>query len=223
MDLYARPSRLLLRQLAMDAGLILWIFIWFKISTWVDWLVSLLAVPPRAMGELMASMESGMESAANSVGGAPAIGDTIRVPFDYLAGGFGSLGEYAFSAAHGIEIVATVVAVVVFVVPVAFMMSKWLPERLDFWRNSGKAKKLVRGGSGLRLFALRAMATAPLLELAKISPDPMGAWLDGDEAVVRRLAMLELNKDGYSLPADMKPKRSSWRRKRLTSGTVVDD
>jgi hypothetical protein len=223
MDLYARPSRLLLRQLAMDVGMILWTFLWYKVSGWVDTLISLLAVPPRKMGELMASMEAGLESAAESVGKAPGVGDTIRSPFDYLAGGFGSLGEYAFSAAHMIEIAALVIAIIVFVVPVAFMGSKWLPERLDFWRNSGKAKKLVRAGNGLRLFALRAMATAPLVDLAKISPDPMGAWLDGDEAIVRQLAMLELHKDGYSLPADMKPKRSAWRRKRLTSGTVVDD
>jgi hypothetical protein len=123
-----------------------------------------------------------------------------------------------------IETAALVVAIVVFVLPVLWMGSKWLPGRLEFWRNSTRVKKLAKGENGERLFALRALATAPLTQLASINSDPMGAWLSDDRETIRRLAALELGKDGFSLAQAQKPAPSATRwKKRLTSGKVVDD
>jgi hypothetical protein len=44
--------------------------------------------------------------------------------------------------------------------------------------------------------ALRALANRPLPKLAKISPDPVGAWRDQDPIAIRGLAALELRSSG---------------------------
>ena len=49
------------------------------------------------------------------------------------------------------------------------------------------------------LFALRAIANAPIRDLVKITKDPMGAWKSGDMDIIRKLANLELREDGLSL------------------------
>ncbi len=56
----------------------------------------------------------------------------------------------------------------------------------------------------LDLFALRAVANQPLHVLARISPDPAGAWRRKDVDVVRRLAALELQDAGLVLPRQLK-------------------
>ncbi|MDR0435198.1 MAG: hypothetical protein LBH11_00240 [Propionibacteriaceae bacterium] len=224
MDLYARPSKLLVKQLLWDLGMALWVFLFIRVAQAVYWLVNLFAAPARKMGELTKSMSDGLVSAADSVGEVPLVGDTLRVPFDGLSGGLAEITDVASSMVHLIETAALVVAIVVFAVPVVWLGSKWLPGRLEFWRNSPRVKKLAKGLNGERLFALRALATAPLTELAAVNADPMGAWLADDRETVRRLAAIELGKDGFSLAQAQQPAKSTTRwRRRLTSGKVVDD
>ena len=56
------------------------------------------------------------------------------------------------------------------------------------------------GPADLDLFALRAMAHQPVHRLAAVSDDPVRAWRDGDAAVVRALALLELEEAGLTPP-----------------------
>jgi hypothetical protein len=224
MDLYARPSKLLVKQILWDLGMTLWVILFVKVAQGVHWLISLFAVPARKTGELTQSMSDGLVSAAESVSDVPLVGDKLRIPFDGLSNALSEITDLASSTVHLIETAALVLAIVVFVLPVFWLGSKWLPGRLKFWRNSTRVKKLAQGVNGERLFALRALASAPLTELAAITADPMGAWLADDRETIRRLAAIELGKDGFSLSKAQQPAKSMarWKR-RLVSGKVVDD
>jgi hypothetical protein len=53
--------------------------------------------------------------------------------------------------------------------------------------------------AGEQLLALRALANRPLVKLAAIHGDPVGAWRSHDAAAIRGLAALELRASGVRL------------------------
>jgi hypothetical protein len=57
-------------------------------------------------------------------------------------------------------------------------------------RRASAGRRLVAADPAL--LALRALANQPLRALTRVSDDPVGAWRDGDPAVLRELADLEL-------------------------------
>ena len=61
-------------------------------------------------------------------------------------------------------------------------------------------QRFLDEGADLDLFALRAMAHQPLHVLARVDPDPAGAWRRGEPDVVDRLARLELRSAGLRPP-----------------------
>ena len=76
----------------------------------------------------------------------------------------------------------------------------YLPLRLRFVRRASAGQRFVDAGEDLDLFALRALSNQPLHVLARISPDPAGAWRRQDTGIVRALAELELRSDGLRPP-----------------------
>jgi len=76
----------------------------------------------------------------------------------------------------------------------------WLLTRFRFARRAGRAKALLRGGAGVDLLALRALTNQRITTLAEVDVDAMGAWRRGDQAVMRKLAALELENSGIRLP-----------------------
>ena len=61
-------------------------------------------------------------------------------------------------------------------------------------------QRFIDESADLDLFALRALARQPMHLLARISPDPAGAWRRSDPGVVRELALLELRTVGLHPP-----------------------
>ena len=66
--------------------------------------------------------------------------------------------------------------------------------------NAVGTRRVLDAAPDLELFALRAMANQPMPRLARISPDPVGAWRRGEPDVVRALATLELRDSGLRPP-----------------------
>jgi len=62
-------------------------------------------------------------------------------------------------------------------------------------RDATAARALVEGGGDERLFALRALATAPLPALRQAAADPLGAYDRGD---LTALAEIELRRLGLA-------------------------
>lgn len=215
MRLYAQHPALRLRQLAADVGLLVWIVGWVLAARAVHGAVLLLAGPGRAVEDLGRSVGGSMDSAAGIAEDVPLVGDELATPFDALAKASGSVRGAGQSAQDAVDTLATILAVALVVLPVGWMLLRWLPWRTRWLREATAAQRLLSGtrrgtsageagapvGSpDLELLAARAMATAPLPRLAALPPGTGAAWRAGDPAAVRVLATLELDRLGLRLP-----------------------
>ena len=126
--------------------------------------------------------------------------DAIATPFTSVSSSMNDLAETLQQFISIVNVCAIIVAVIVFLVPVVWYMWKWLPWRFAFVRRATAGQRLLRADSAPELFALRALASAPMYELLKITPDPMGAWKAGNTEVIARLANLNLGEHGLKLP-----------------------
>ena len=215
MRLYAQNPALRLRQLAADVGLLVWIVGWVLAARAVHGAVLLLAEPGQAVEDLGRSVGGSMESAAGVAEDVPLVGDELAAPFGALADASGSVRGAGQSAQDAVDTLATILAVTLVVLPVGWLLLRWLPWRMRWLREATAAQRLLSGArSGapaghvgapvgspdLELLAARAMATAPLPRLAALPSGTGAAWRAGDPAAVRALAALELDRLGLRLP-----------------------
>ncbi|TKJ31537.1 hypothetical protein [Blastococcus sp. CCUG 61487] len=197
---YAQRPALRLRQLAADAGLLGWTLLWIFVARAVHGAVLALAGPGRAVEDLGRSVGGSMESAAGVAEDVPVVGDELSAPFGALARASGSVSGAGQSAQDAVETLATILAVALVVLPVAWLLLRWLPWRWGYLREAGAAARLLAGPApDLDLLAARAVATAPLPRLAALPPGTGAAWRAGDPAAVRALAALELDRVGLRL------------------------
>ena len=124
------------------------------------------AGPSRTSGN---SVAGNMNSAAGVAEDVPVVGDDLAAPFDALADASGSVSGAGQAAQDAVGTLATVLAVVLVVLPVGWLLLRWLPWRLRL-RARGRCR--ARGCSPARrtceLLAARALATAPLPRLAAL-------------------------------------------------------
>jgi hypothetical protein len=200
MQLYARHPALRTRQLAADASVLLWVLVWVLIARTVHGVVQLLAGPGRAIEDLGTSMSGNMNSAAGVAEDVPLVGDDLATPFGALADAGGAVTGAGRSAQEAVTTLAWFVAVALVVLPVGWLLLRWLPWRLRWAREAAAARALLRTTPDLEVLAARALATAPLPQLAALPAGTGAAWQAGDPAAVRALAALELRRLGLRLP-----------------------
>jgi hypothetical protein len=200
MQLYAQHSVLRTRQLAADLGMLAWLVLWVLVARIVHGAVLVLAEPGKAVEDLGNSVAGNMDSAAGVAEDVPVVGDELAAPFDALADASGSVSGAGQAAQDAVGTLATVLAVVLVVLPVGWLLLRWLPWRLNYVREAGAARRLVTGTPDLHVLAARALATAPLPRLAALPAGTGAAWQAGDPAAVRALAALELRRLGLRLP-----------------------
>jgi len=130
----------------------------------------------------------------------PGIGGGLAAPLRSLGSAGSSVGGTGQEVKDAVGTLAAVLAVVLVVLPVGWLLLRWLPGRWRYAREAGAAARLLRGTPDLELLAVRALATAPLPRLAALPAGTGAAWRDGDPAAVRSLAALELGRLGLRLP-----------------------
>jgi hypothetical protein len=145
-------------------------------------------------------MTGNMSAAASAARDVPLVGDQLSGPFRSLAGTGNSVRGAGQSAQDAVGTLAAVLAVVLVVLPVGWLLLRWLPWRLGWIREAGAARRLLTGSADLELLAARAMATAPLPRLAALPAGTGAAWRSGEPGAVRALAALELGRLGLRLP-----------------------
>jgi hypothetical protein len=208
MQLYAQHPVLRARQLAADVGMLAWLVLWVLVARVVHEAVLGLAAPGRAVEDLGNSVAGNMSSAAGVAEDVPLVGDELARPFDALADASGSVSGAGQSAQDAVDTLAMVLAVVLVVLPVGWLLLRWLPWRLRYAREARAARRLTARTPDLELLAARAIATAPLPALAALPAGTGAAWRAGDPAAVRALAAVELRRLGLRLPgADGPPVR----------------
>ena len=187
-------------QILSDVSLVLWCVLWGFLASKVRQLVLLFAVPAQNAQGSASSLATSMDSAASSMDGVPVLGTVLSPPLNAFSSGLGSLVVALQQYVRFVDVSSIVVATIVAVVPIVYYLWKWLPWRFSFVREATAGKKLLPADASAEMFALRAIVHAPMRDLARITNDPMGAWKRGDEDVIRKLADLELHRDGLKLP-----------------------
>jgi hypothetical protein len=175
--------------------------LWVLVARVVHRAVLVLAEPGRAVADLGESVAGTMNSAAEAAGDVPLVGDDLSAPFASLSEAGGSVRGAGQAAQDAVGTLAFVLAVVLVVLPVGWLVLRWLPWRLNYVREAGAARRLVTGTPELEILAARAMATAPLPRLAALPAGTGAAWRAGDPTAMRALAGLELSRLGLRLPA----------------------
>jgi hypothetical protein len=197
---YAQSPALRLQQILADAGMLAWVVVWVLVARTVHAAVLVLAEPGRAVEDLGRSVAGNMDSAAGAAKRVPLVGDELAKPFGALSDAGGSVSGAGQSAQDAVGTLATVLAVVLVLLPVGWLLMRWLPWRLRYAREAGAARRLLAGTPDLEILAARALATAPLPRLAALPDDTGSAWRGGDPRAVRALADLELARLGLRLP-----------------------
>lgn len=204
MRLYAQHPVLRTRQLAADLGMLAWVVLWVVVARAVHGAVLVLAEPGRAVEDLGRSLSDQMSSASGVAEDVPLVGDELAVPFDALGEAGGAVGGAGQTTQDAVTTLAFWLAVVLVVLPVGWLLLRWLPWRLAWAREAGAARRLLTGAPDVELLAARAVATAPLPQLAALPPGTGAGWRAGDPEAVRALAGLELRRLGLR-PAPEEP------------------
>ena len=201
MRLYAARPDVRLGQVLADAGVLAWVVLWVLLARVVHDAVLVLAEPGRAVEDLGASVADGMGSAASAAEDVPVVGDDLAEPLGDLGDAAGSVSGAGQAAQDAVGTLATVLAVLIVVLPVGWLLLRWLPWRLRWVREATALTRLTgRAEPDLDLLAARAVATAPLPRLAALPPGTGAAWRSGDPDAVRVLAAREAGGLGLRLP-----------------------
>ena len=202
MKLYSDiPGRRLAQALA-DVGVIVWVVVWVRIALRVHEATMQLAAPGRELADAGAGFRGAMTTAGDSVDDLPLLDDRVAAPFRSVAGVGSDIEQAGQDLVTAVERVSLVLALTTALAPVLLVVGAWLLLRLRFARRAGAAQRFIDADPDLDLFALRAMAGQPMPRLARISPDPAGAWRRGDRDVIRALAVLELSESGLRPPPE---------------------
>jgi hypothetical protein len=204
MRLYADRPEHRTRQLAADLGLLAWAVLWVLVARVVHGAVLVLAEPGQAVADLGRSISDAMGDAAGVAADVPVVGDELAGPFDALGSAGGAVTGAGEGASDAVHTLATVLAVVLVLLPVGWLLLRWLRWRLGWLREVTAADRLLASGADgvpdLELLAARAMATAPLSRLARLPAGTGAGWRAGDPAALRALAGLELSRLGLRTP-----------------------
>ncbi len=202
MKLYADAPGHRSRQVVGDVLLALWVAVWVKLALVVHGATLALATPGEQIEQAGTGLAGKLRDAGSSVGGIPLVGDDVRAPFDGAGDAADQIAAAGSAQVEAVHTLAFWLGLAVGAIPILVLVAVYLPLRWKFVREATAGQRFVDSGSDVDLFALRAMANQPLHRLARISDDPVGAWRDGDPAVVRALAVLELRDVGLRPPLD---------------------
>lgn len=194
-DFTGRRSRQIIIDILALASIAAWV--WFGVTIYQ--LVSNLGAFGVQLEQAGAGFRETMTDVGENLGGVPIIGGGIRVPFDGASGAGAALEQAGVDQQVAVNQLATVFGIGIAALPIAMILLVWLIPRLRFVRRAGNAQAIIASKAGVDLLALRALANQKMGVIAEVDPDAMAAWRRGDEAVMRRLAQLELRSAGVRL------------------------
>lgn len=167
-----------------------------------------------AFGAVLGSLEdagsdfkSTMIDIGETLGGVPLIGDGIRGPFDTVSGAGDSIANAGRAGQEVVATIAVVAGVGVALLPISVLLLVWLWPRLRFARRSAETRALLALEDGESLLALRALGTSTAASLARVSPNPVRAWQQGDAGAVRGLASDAARRSGVRIAPQPRAQR----------------
>ncbi|GAB3603379.1 hypothetical protein [Microbacterium aureliae] len=187
------------RQIIVDVIALAAIAAWTTLGIVIYGLVINLASFGVQMEDAGAGFERTMTDISGTLGDVPLIGDGIRAPFESAAGAGADLEAAGQAQQDAVQRLALGLGVGIAALPTLTILAFWLIPRIRFIRRAGSMKTLLRQSSSVDLLALRALSRQSLADLARLHPDPAGAWRRQEMTVIHSLAALELRSSGVRL------------------------
>jgi hypothetical protein len=200
MKLYADTPARRTRQLLADLLMVMWVGAWVWLGRFVHDAVVPLRGPADSLTQAGQTVEGALTGAGQQASRLPLVGDGLNKWLAQAAQSGTSMQDAGTSMADTVETMALVLGWVTALVPILAVGSVWLWTRSRFVVRATTARRFIDANDDLDLFALRAMANQPMSALARVSPDPAGAWRRRDTEVIRALATLELKSEGLRPP-----------------------
>ena len=198
MKLYAEVPHFRRRQVAMDISVLAWVALWAWAGDNVHDLILRLAGPGRAIESAGSGLEQRLEAAGRSVQELPVVGDALASSLNSAARAGGFLEGAGASQVETVTSLGLWMGTMLALIPISLMLLAYLPRRVRWIREAAAAARLRIDAEDLHLFALRAIATRPLHELRRATPDPARALATGDYGP---LAAIELGALGLTTAA----------------------
>jgi hypothetical protein len=211
MRLYAQTARMRAGQIIRDLLVLGWIGLWAWVGSRVHDLVAALAGPGRAVETAGRSLSRSAGEAGSAISDVPLVGDALEGPFGVLARAGGRLQGAGVAQQQAIAELALWLGFVLALIPIAYIVLKYVPGRLAWMREAGAAHDLKLSAETLELFALRAAATRPFYELRSISRDPAGDLAAGNYQALARLELEALGLSGEEIRPRGAPNRAPER------------
>ncbi|MHA3704524.1 hypothetical protein ACXR2U_20320 [Jatrophihabitans sp. YIM 134969] len=199
MRFYAQTPVRLTRQVAGDLAVLAWVVVWILVARAVHGAVMTLAVAGKKVEDAGNSLSSSFADAADGAGKVPLAGDALATPFEKARDAANGVAAAGVSQQDAVAKVALILAVLVALVPITWLLVKWLPGRVR-WVVSATAAARTRDRGDAPLLALRALAHRPVGQLHRVDPSPGTAFLRGDRPVIDGLAAIELAALGLRPP-----------------------
>ena len=196
MKLYAESKRYRARQLISDAATAVWIIAWIRIGMFVSDLVNRLAGPGETVEDAGRTFAQTVDSVGTEVDDLPVLGDALLRPLETISGAGETLRDAGIAQQDAVHTLALWLGILLAVIPISYVLLKYLPGRLRWVREASAADKLRIDAEDYQIFAIRALANQPLYELRRAAPDPAAAYAAGD---FEPLAALELGQMGLEV------------------------
>lgn len=196
MKLYAEKPGTALRQLITDILVVLWVYIWVRVSKGVYDTIEKLALPGEKLEGAGNSLAQELREAGGKVKRVPIAGDDLAGPFNSAGDAAQGVAEAGRQQQEVVHDVALAMSLALLVLTLGVVLLFWLPRRLRWIERASAAARMRASAPGKDLLALRALATQPLAKLVALDPDIAASWRRGDPEAVDRLAHLELTAAG---------------------------
>lgn len=197
MRFYAETARLRTRQAVLDAATVVWTVLWVRLGFALFDAIDRLRAAGDSAESAGAGLASRMGAIARTIGGVPLVGGTLERPFSDAADASRALQQAGATASSSVHTVALWSGVLLALVPIVWLLARYLPGRIRWIREATAAARLTIDAADLRLFAIRSIANQPLYALQRACADPSAALAAGDYAP---LAALELERLGLRPP-----------------------
>ncbi|RMB61587.1 hypothetical protein [Tessaracoccus antarcticus] len=199
-------------NVAGDVLLVVWIILWFLAARSLREAAGSLSQSLERLGNATGTAADRINEASRSLGEVPLVGEQLAAPFPGIAASLQNLADQITTQVASLGFSSQWLVPLVFLVPTVVAALWYIPWRIRRVQETAAARGLLLRNPSLDLFALRAVTTAHLRGVARISSDPAAAWRAQDPVIINRLATLELRRVGVEMaPAVAGPRTPTER------------
>ena len=168
---YAETPALRLRQQLTDVAALAWVTAWTFAGRALYRTIEALRGATRDAESAGAGFADRLDDAARRAADLPLVGGPLRRPFAGAADAGRALESAGAVAGDTVHTLALWLGLLVALLPIVWLLARYLPGRLRWMREAAAAARLRLDGDALQLLALRTIANAPLHVVARAAGD----------------------------------------------------